>query len=193
MFYISAGFKRITSWISKLYVRGSHVNPLCFGQSNDRNVSKKHLTINHFAHNKATVQWSHCTVSYIQSAVIKPTLIQSIQKEWLRMTAAHCESEILSFSLDQCCLLDPAPILSALKEKMSKTTAQWTTDISHLMSLCCLGLYWFTEFMDRLRKNTARWIQCSFQFHQIIPGGAYLACSHRRPEEKDGSKGNRGS
>lgn len=47
--------------------------------------------------------------------------------------------------------------------------------------------------MGRLRKIMTRWIHCSFQPHQIIPAGVCLACSHRQPEEKDGSKGNWGS
>lgn len=130
------------------------------------------------------------TIRYIQSVVITPTLIQYIQKQKLRMTLAHWKSEILSFSMDQCCLLDPAPIQSAHKERMSKTTAQWTTDTTHYNESLLLGSV-LIEFMGRLRKIT-RWIHCSFQLPQIIPAEACLACPHRRPEEKDGSKGKQG-
>jgi hypothetical protein len=109
----------------------------------------------------------------------------------MRMTLAHWESKILSFLLDHCCLLDPAPIQSAHKERMSKTTAQWTTDTTHFKVSLLLGSV-LIEFTGRLRKITTRWIHCSFQLRKIIPAGACLACSHRRPEEKDGSKGKQG-
>jgi hypothetical protein len=69
------------------------------------------------------------------------------------MTLAHWKSEILSFSMDQCCLLDPAPIQSAHKERMSKTTAQWTTDTTHYNESLLLGSV-LIEFMGRLRKIT---------------------------------------
>jgi hypothetical protein len=103
------------------------------------------------------------------------------------MTLAQWESEVLSFSLDHCCLLDPAPIQSAHKVRKSKVTAQRTTDTTHFNESLLLGSV-LIEFTGRLRKIT-RWIHCSFQLHQIIPAGTCLACSHRRPEEKDGSKG----
>jgi hypothetical protein len=71
------------------------------------------------------------------------------------MTLTHSESEILSFSLDHCCLLDPAPIQSAHKDRMNKTTVQWTTDTTHLNESLVLGSV-LIEFTGRLRKIMTR-------------------------------------
>jgi len=73
----------------------------------------------------------------------------------MRMTLAHWESEILSFSLDHCFLLDFVPIQSAHKERISKNTAQWTTDITHFNESLVLGSV-LIEFTGRLRKITTR-------------------------------------
>jgi hypothetical protein len=118
------------------------------------------------------------TTSSIQSTLIKPTLIQYMQKECLRMTIHIGSQKFFHFYW-----------ITAARACANSLSSYGQPEKDHDMldqALCCLGLYWFSMFTGKDWGKPQQTVQCSFQLHQINTAAAYtdFVCSYWRREKK---------